>query len=135
MDTAFIVALLSEKDFFHNSAKALLPRVRAAREVWLHDEISIEVGNGLSEKNRRAAIDFIDRAYNATNTRVVPLSRDLIVRAIALYRNRSDKAWGLTDCISFTVMRDHNLTVALTTDHHFEQAGFRALLREQSEKS
>jgi len=41
-----------------------------------------------------------------------------------------DKEWGLTDCISFIVMGDHGLTDASTTDEHFEQAGFRALLRE-----
>jgi len=41
-----------------------------------------------------------------------------------------DKEWGLTDCISFIVMGDPGLTDALTADEHFEQAGFRALLRE-----
>jgi len=45
-------------------------------------------------------------------------------------KDREDKEWGLTDCISFIVMEDHGLTDALTTDEHFEQAGFRALLRE-----
>ena len=36
----------------------------------------------------------------------------------------------LTDCISFVVMAEHGITDALTGDHHFEQAGFRALLKE-----
>ena len=31
-------------------------------------------------------------------------------------------------CISFVAMRDHGLTEALTGDHHFQQAGFAALL-------
>ena len=31
--------------------------------------------------------------------------------------------------ISFVVMQDYGLTDALTTDHHFEQAGFNALLK------
>jgi predicted nucleic acid-binding protein len=35
----------------------------------------------------------------------------------------------LTDCISFEVMRSAQATDALTYDQHFEQAGFRALLR------
>jgi hypothetical protein len=46
-----------------------------------------------------------------------------------LYRQRADKDWSLTDCISFVVMRQRGLTEALTGDHHFEQAGFVALLR------
>ncbi len=47
-----------------------------------------------------------------------------------LYRHRPDKEWGTTDCISFVVMQDYGLTEALTTDEHFKQAGFRALLIE-----
>jgi uncharacterized protein len=35
-----------------------------------------------------------------------------------------DKEWSVTDCISFTVMKDKSLTRALTGDHHFGQAGF-----------
>jgi predicted nucleic acid-binding protein len=37
--------------------------------------------------------------------------------------------WSLTDCISFVVMQDRQITGALTADHHFEQAGFTALLK------
>ena len=44
-------------------------------------------------------------------------------------RERADKEWPLTDCISFVVMPDQGLSEALTADHHFEQAGFKALLR------
>lgn len=53
----------------------------------------------------------------------------LFDRGLALFARRPDKAWSLTDCISFVVMADRGLTEALTGDHHFEQAGFRALLR------
>ena len=62
-------------------------------------------------------------------TTVRHLSEDLLARGLALYRDRTDKGWSLTDCISFVVMTDEELTEALTGDHHFEQAGFRALLR------
>ena len=48
----------------------------------------------------------------------------------AMHKERSDKSWSLTDCISFVVMGEHGITDALTGDRHFEQAGFRALLRE-----
>jgi uncharacterized protein len=46
-----------------------------------------------------------------------------------VFRQRPDKEWSLTDCISFAAMREENLTEALTGDRHFEQAGFRALLK------
>jgi predicted nucleic acid-binding protein len=44
-------------------------------------------------------------------------ARDLFFR----YR---DKDFSFTDCTSFVVMRELKLPEALTTDHHFEQAGF-----------
>lgn len=50
-------------------------------------------------------------------------------RSIKLYASRPDKQWSLTDCISFEVMRREGITEALTGDHHFEQAGFVALLK------
>ncbi len=50
-----------------------------------------------------------------------------------LYCQRNDKNWGIVDCISFIVMEERRITEALTTDIHFQQAGFRALLRDQSQ--
>jgi predicted nucleic acid-binding protein len=46
-----------------------------------------------------------------------------------LFAARPDKAWSLTDCISFRVMTERGLSDALTADHHFEQAGFRAVFK------
>jgi predicted nucleic acid-binding protein len=45
-----------------------------------------------------------------------------------LYSSRADKEWGVVDCFSFELMRIRGVTQALTADHHFEQAGFTALL-------
>jgi predicted nucleic acid-binding protein len=61
---------------------------------------------------------------------VVPASAELLQRGVELSRHRPDKDWPLTDCISFMVMNDFGLTEALTGDSHFQQAGFKALMRE-----
>ena len=47
---------------------------------------------------------------------------------MTLFEARADKEWSLTDCISFVVMTEQRIADALTTDHHFIQAGFNALL-------
>jgi hypothetical protein len=60
---------------------------------------------------------------------IVPPTQSLSDQGVELYSERPDKGWSLTDCISFIVMRHHGVTQALTGDHHFEQAGFIALLR------
>jgi predicted nucleic acid-binding protein len=61
---------------------------------------------------------------------VYPITEALLQQALALYRARPDKDWGLTDCASFVLMRQEGLTEALTADIHFRQAGFTALLLE-----
>jgi uncharacterized protein len=63
------------------------------------------------------------------NALIVPASPELFQRGYDLYARRPDKDWSLTDCTSFVVMKEQGLTDALTTDHHFEQAGFQMLLK------
>ena len=62
-------------------------------------------------------------------TEIVHFDTDLMDRGLKLFSEREDKHWPLTDCISFVVMQDRAITEALTADHHFEQAGFGALLK------
>ena len=77
---------------------------------------------------------FLDAAYaialSSVSDKHHQKAEKLYEQAIELYRQRQDKEWGITDCISFTVMEEHTLTKALTTDDHFQQAGFSALLLE-----
>ncbi len=130
LDTAFVQALLNRRDQYHSQARALLPRVREAAEVWITEAVLVEVGNALSAFDRAAAAQFIAQCYQTANMRVVSVDTSLLLRALELYRSRSDKSWGLTDCISFIVMQDHDLMDAATADTHFQQAGYRALLVE-----
>lgn len=128
LDTFFVQALLNRRDQYHAQAQAIGPRLRTAAEVWVTEAILLEVGNALSAINRPGAIAFIRNCYQTPNLRVVPITTELLQRAMALYAARPDKTWGLTDCISFVVMQDQRLTDALTGDMHVQQAGFRPLL-------
>lgn len=132
LDTAFVQALLNRRDQYHSQAKALLPRMRVAAEVWITEAVLIEVGNALSVFNRTGTVQFIKQCYQTANMHVVGVDTTLLTRALDLYRTRMDKTWGLTDCISFIVMQDCGLTDAITADEHFLQAGYRALLLEVS---
>ena len=130
LDTVFIQALLNRRDQYHAQAKAFLPQVRAALEVWVTEAVLIEVGNALSAINRTAAVQFIQQCYQTANLQVVSVDTRLLTRALQLYHERPDKTWGVTDCISFVVMQEQGLINAVTADEHFVQAGYRALLRE-----
>ncbi len=130
LDTAYIQALLNRADQYHAAALRLLLRVQAASEVWITEAVLVEVANALSAINRPLAVAFIRQCYGTANIHVVVIDTPLLMRGLQLYENRADKAWGLTDCLSFVVMREQGLTEAVTADHHFRQAGFRALMLE-----
>jgi len=134
LDTVFIQALLNKNDQYHTQAKALLPMVKNAVEVWITEAILIEVGNALSAVNRTASVQFINQCYQTENIKVVSVDSSLLMRALELYHSRKDKDWGLTDCISFIVMQEQGLIYAVTADIHFVQAGFVALLRKSGNK-
>lgn len=59
---------------------------------------------------------------------IVPVNQALFDQGWVLYKQRPDKDWSLTDCISFVVMMRDAIIQAFTSDHHFEQAGFIKLL-------
>ncbi len=131
LDTAFIQALLNQQDQYHQVAQLFLPRLQKATQVWITEAILVEVGNALSRYRRQAAVGFIKRCYQMANMQVVSVDTSLLHQALELYEARPDKDWGLTDCISFVVMKQQQ---AITTDHHFVQAGYRALMLEVSRK-
>ena len=79
--------------------------------------------------NRNAFVRLLRELRKDAQVVIVPPGEEFFERGIELYAARADKRWSLTDCISFLIMEERGITDALTTDHHFEQAGFRALLK------
>ena len=98
--------------------------------VVVTDYVFVELGNFFAESRYRGRVPaFVRQLRGDPTVEVIPASQSLLDKGLEPYEQRPDKEWSLTDCISFVVMREHGLTEALTSDHHFEQAGFRALLR------
>lgn len=105
-------------------------KLRLAAELIITEAVLTEVGNALSICNRAGAARFIRSCYTTRNVAVVPVDTALLEKAVELYAAREDKGWGLTDCISFVVMRERDIIHAATGDQHFRQAGFIPLLLE-----
>ncbi|MCX6359869.1 MAG: PIN domain-containing protein [Armatimonadetes bacterium] len=133
LDTAYVQALLSRRDDYHDAALRWRAVARPNTRYFVTDAVLVEVGNALSAVNRAAAASFIDSCFVAPDISIVACDAALLRESLSLYSGHTDKTWGFTDCISFTAMRRLNLTAALTTDRHFIQAGFRALMRELRE--
>ncbi|MEJ7709844.1 MAG: hypothetical protein WKF84_08290 [Pyrinomonadaceae bacterium] len=97
--------------------------------------ILAEIADGLAAavKFRSEAVQTIERLTTSAWVEVLPASGELFAAAFALYRERQDKSWGMTDCTSFVAMREYGINEALTVDDDFQQAGFRALMLEVDE--
>jgi uncharacterized protein len=130
LDTAFALALVNPYDTLHGRATALSADLEAQQtRLRTTQAILLEIGNALAKlRYRTASVQLLESLAIDPSVAVVPITLDLYDRAFRLYMSRMDKEWGLTDCISFVVMHDHNLTMALTPDKHFQQAGYRALM-------
>lgn len=131
LDTSYVVALLSPKDQYHSAALEIAASFLAAPVPLVTTQAVIfEVCSSLAKPPfRKAALEFLDGLELDGAIEVVSIDQSLFTAATALYKQRMDKSWSLTDCLSFIVMSQRGMTESLTADEHFEQAGFRALLK------
>jgi predicted nucleic acid-binding protein len=131
LDASHPIALLWTADQHHRAAARIAAELKAKPVPLITTRaVLLEIGNALAKPHvRRLAAELLASLDADGRTEIVPVDEALFFRGLELFRNRPDKAWSLTDCISFTVMKERGLTQALTSDQHFEQAGFTALLR------
>lgn len=123
VDTGYVIALINEDDKHHQEALALADKYENATLITT-DAILLEIGNALSRIAREEAIAIIHYFQTAPEVTVISLTSELMTKALNLYTRYKDKTWGLVDCVSFIVMQDRNISVALAFDRHFTQAGF-----------
>ena len=133
VDTGYLIALLRTNDGLHSRAVAW---TQALREPLLTTEYVLwEAFNNLSAPVERPKIHaLLSQIQAAPNWEIVPASPDWWRRGLALHAARPDKEWSLTDCISFALMAERQMSRALAYDTHFSQAGFEALLRRAPEE-
>jgi len=126
-DTFYYLALLDKAEPGHQRA---LDESIPARTVVTTEFILLELGGACARAEDHADFLALVAGMRASpRVKIISLTSDLFSRGLDLMGQRADKNWSLTDCISFVVMQEEGIKEALTGDQHFEQAGFRALLR------
>ena len=127
-DTFHFLALLNSSDAAH--VRAIEASCVPGREFVTTEFVLLELADALAYPRDRVEFFVVrDAIINDASFHIVPASTELLARGIQFYRERPDKEWSLTDCISFVVMAEKGLSEALTGDRHFEQAGFKPLLK------
>lgn len=130
VDTAAWIALLDEADSLHRKATEVLERLSANKSRLVTTEfVLLELGDGFSSIDKREkGLKFVEELRGVEILRIVPATQELLTQGWELYRKRLDKNWQVTDCVSFIVMKENGISIAFTSDRHFEQAGFVKLM-------
>jgi len=131
VDTSAWLALLNKRDRLHTQAVKYYRKMLKKKKITT-DAVLLETFNSLSNnKVRYLAVLFIEQIEKSMNTDVMEIvntSGEAFKKGLNLFKQYNDKNWSLTDCISFSVMKEKNIKQAFTADHHFIQAGFEKLL-------
>ncbi|UCC29139.1 MAG: type II toxin-antitoxin system VapC family toxin [Phycisphaerales bacterium] len=131
-DTGYWIAFLDPRDELHGNALRITTKLERPVQLVTTEMVLTEFLNAFARygaKLRVAASRFVDALRARPDTLIIEQTHSQFEAALDIYKSYTDKAWGLTDCASYTVMHTKGLDIALTHDHHFEQMGFRALLR------
>jgi predicted nucleic acid-binding protein len=130
VDTVAWIALLNRSDALRPRTLEVMATLQQQKAHLVTTElVLLEVADALSAPRFRSqVVAFIDGLRQSGVTQIIPGGQDLLEEGWELYGQRPDKEWGLTDCTSFVVMEQQQITQAVTSDQHFEQAGFVKLL-------
>lgn len=131
VDTSYLVALIDPRDALHERALELARKLRTDEALLLTGDVVILELCGYFARgplHGEAAL-WVDSLRHASGWEIVGVEPRLLRRAEERYRRHSDKAWSLVDCFLMVVLDERGLEDVATSDHHFEGAGYRALLR------
>jgi len=111
-DSFYFLALLNERDASH----ALAHEFTRSQDVMFVTTwpVLTELIDALVDGYWRGrVVGFVDRLLTLPNVLVVPPSEGQCLAGLRLFDDRPDKSWSLTDCISFVVMQEQDITEAL----------------------
>jgi predicted nucleic acid-binding protein len=131
-DTSGLACLADPSQPFHALAVRHYRNVRRNHRIVTTNYVIAELVALLTTPlhfSRRSVIGSVEFVKTSPRVEIVHIDPVLDDEAWQLLKSRPDKEWSLVDCASFVVMTRRGLTDALTTDHHFEQAGFVRLLK------
>ncbi|MEL4896809.1 type II toxin-antitoxin system VapC family toxin [Crocosphaera sp. Alani8] len=132
LDTSYLQALADLGDNLNPLGLTLVAQLGDFRGVT-SEMVLTELLNALCSRGqflRQSAIRLTRDLRNDSNTLIIPQTTEQFEQAFDLYQRRLDKGYSLTDCASMEIMRQLEIFDILTFDKHFQQEGFRALLRE-----
>lgn len=130
VDTSGLYALVEKNDGHHRTARRVVEELlHSGRRLVLTDYIIDETTTlAKARSGKRVAMRVLDLVEQSTGIRIEWVGGSRFEATTTFFRKHADHGYSFTDCTSFVVMNELGLTQALTTDKHFPEAGFQALL-------
>jgi len=130
VDTAALIALGNKHDDLYQKARIIQKQLAAQSTQFITSNFVIaEYCNAFSSvKLRPIAIATVESILASPSWQYIHIEKQQMQQSFTLYTKMTDKNWGLVDCSSIILAKQHNIRQIFTSDHHFEQAGFQILL-------
>ena len=129
LDTSGLMCLFDSGDHRHAIAINYFDstNLRITHNYVLAEFVALSIARNAP---RQDALRFVESIAKSSDIEVIWVREEMHELAMQLLFDRPDKAWSLCDAVSFVLMNERQLLNSLTTDHHFEQAGFVRLLEQ-----
>ena len=114
-DTGYWVALLNPRDDLNARAKEVSRGLGAVR-IYTTEMVLVEVANMFGKEGAtfRALVQAtIASLRENPNVTIEPQTSTLFREALVFYAAHPDKDWSLTDCASFLVLRQEEITAEI----------------------
>ena len=129
LDTSYLIALEVKNEQDHQqvlqhwlSLASLQPFLITS--TYIFDEV-VTFFN--SRHLHHKAVEIGNRLLQSPDIELIDIEPKLFNQGREYFQKHQDKTYSLTDCLSFMLMQNRNLSTALTLDNHFFQAGFQKL--------
>lgn len=129
-DTQFFAGIIHPNDQWHETAVLAESSIIAPHYVTT-ESVLTEVLTFFSEYGpqlRLRTAEIIQMVLSDPRTEVIPITHEIFIDGLELYKKRPDKKYSLTDCISMNICREREITDVLSHDHHFTQEGLTVLM-------
>ncbi|MEB3282629.1 MAG: PIN domain-containing protein [Lyngbya sp.] len=129
LDTSYILALEIKNDDAHqqvlqNWVALATSKPFLVTTTYIFDEVVTFFNN---RNLHYKAVEVGNRLLESPDIELIEIDRTLFNQGWQYFQKHQDKSYSLTDCLSFVVMQEREISTALTLDNHFLQAGFQIL--------
>lgn len=126
VDTGAFLARYVSKDEHHRRARRAWSEIERSRRRCFTSNFVLD--ETFTLLGRRTSYPFAaERARGLLASKALTILRpdaDDEAKAVNLFAKFADQKVSFTDCVSFALMRRHELNRAFTFDRHFADAGF-----------